>query len=77
MFNPLIENVRDLSDDDLMERLNNLQKKLGQAAQAGMFNSVAQMQGILAEYQEELNRRHMESIEKGKDKYDKLIDVKK
>ena len=77
MFNPLIENVTELSDDDLMERLNELQKKLGQAASAGMFNSVTQMQGVLAEYQEELSRRHREAIEAGKEKYDELIDIKK
>jgi len=77
MFNPLIENVTELSDDDLMERLNELQKKLGQAASAGMFNSVAQMQGVLAEYQEEMSRRHREAIEKGKEKYNELIDIKK
>lgn len=77
MFNPLLENVRELSDDDLMERLNDLQKKMTQASRAGMFNSIAQMQTVLAEYQEEMSRRHREAIEKGKDKYDELIDIKK
>ena len=50
---------------------------MSQAASAGMFNSIAQMQVVLAEYQEELNRRHRETIEKGKDKYEELIDIKK
>jgi len=77
MFNPLLGNVRDLSDDDLMEKISTLQKKMSQAASAGMFNSIAQMQVVLAEYQEELNRRHRETIEKGKDKYEELIDIKK
>jgi hypothetical protein len=77
MFNPLIEKVSDLSDDDLMEKLNSLQKKLSQAASAGMFNSVIQIQVILQEYQEEMSRRHRAAIDKDKDKYDDLIDVKK
>jgi predicted transcriptional regulator len=77
MFNPLIEKVSDLSDDDLMEKLNSLQKKLSQAASAGMFNSVNQIQVILQEYQEEMSRRHRAAIDEGKDKYDDLIDVKK
>ncbi len=77
MFNPLIEKVSDLSDDDLMEKLNSLQKKLSQAASAGMFNSVNQIQVVLQEYQEEMSRRHRAAIDKGKDKYDDLIDVKK
>lgn len=77
MFNPLLENVRELSDDDLMERLNELQKKMTQASRAGMFNSISQMQTILAEYQEEMSRRHREAIDKGKDKYEELIDIKK
>ena len=77
MFNPLIEKVSDLSDDDLMEKLNSLQKKLSQAASAGMFNSVIQIQVILQEYQEEMSRRHRAAIDEGKDKYDDLIDVNK
>jgi hypothetical protein len=77
MFNPLIEKVSDLSDDDLMEKLNSLQKKLSQAASAGMFNSVNQIQVVLQEYQEEMSRRHRAAIDEGKDKYDDLIDVKK
>lgn len=77
MFNPLLGNVRDLSDDDLMEKISTLQKKMSQAASSGMFNSVEQLRVVLSEHQEELNRRHRETIEKGKDKYEELIDIKK
>lgn len=77
MFNPLLGNVRELSDDDLMEKLTEIQKKMSHAARAGMFNSVVQMQSILDEYREEMNRRHKEAIDKGKNNYDDLIDVSK
>ena len=50
MFNPLVENLTKLKDEELLEKVNEIQKKLGQAASAGMFTSVSQMNIILNEY---------------------------
>ena len=57
--------------------LNELNTKMRQASQAGMFGAINQMVVVLNEYQEEMNRRHQQSLEDGKEKYDELIDVNK
>ena len=77
MFNPLVENLTDLSDEKLLEKVNEIQQKLGQAASAGMFTSVSQMSIILNEYQAEMNNRYLRKIEEHKETYDDLIDVNK
>lgn len=77
MFNPLVENLTDLSDEKLMEKVNEIQQKLGQAASAGMFTSVNQMSIILNEYQTEMNNRYLKKLEEHKETYDDLIDVNK
>jgi hypothetical protein len=77
MFNPLVTGITDLSDDELIAKVNELNTKMRQAGQAGMFSAINQMVVILNEYQEEVNRRHQKSMEEGKEKYDELIDVNK
>ena len=77
MFNPLVTGVTELSDDELLGEINELNTKMRQASQAGMFGAINQMVVVLNEYQEEMNRRHQQSLEDGKEKYDELIDVNK
>ena len=77
MYNPLITGISDLSDDELLGKINELNTKMSQASQAGMFNVVNQMIVVINEYQEEMTRRHAKSMEEGKEKYDELIDVNK
>jgi hypothetical protein len=77
MYNPLVTGVTDLSDDELLAKINELNSKMGQASSAGMFSAINQMVVILNEYQEEMTRRHAKSMEEGKEKYDELIDVNK
>jgi len=77
MFNPLVTGVTELSDDELLGKINELNTKMRQASQAGMFGAINQMVVVLNEYQEEMNRRHQQSLEDGKEKYDELIDVNK
>jgi predicted transcriptional regulator len=77
MYNPLVTGITDLSDDELLAKINELNSKMGQASSAGMFSAINQMVVILNEYQEEMTRRHAKSMEEGKEKYDELIDVNK
>ena len=77
MFNPLVTGMTELSDDELLAKVNDLNTKMRQASQAGMFGAINQMVVVLNEYQEEMNRRHQKSLEDGKEKYDELIDVNK
>ena len=77
MFNPLITGIADLSDEELLAKINDLQSKMNKAGSAGMFSSIHQIQSILHEFQEEMNRRHIKNLEENKDKYQELIDVNK
>ena len=77
MFNPLLEGISELSDDQLLGKINELNTKMRQASQAGMYSAIGQITVVLNEYQEEMNRRHQKSLEEGKEKYDELIDVNK
>ena len=77
MFNPLLGNMSEFSDEQLLGKINELNTKMSQASQAGMFSAVNQMIIILNEYQEEMSRRHTLSLEEHKEKYDELIDVNK
>ena len=77
MFNPLVTGLADLSDEELLEKVNDLQSKMNKAGSAGMFSSIHQIQTVLFEYREEMTRRHAISMEEGKEKYDELIDVNK
>lgn len=77
MFNPLVTGISDLSDDELLDKINEMNTKMRQASQAGMFGAINQMVVVLDEYQEEMHRRHAKSMEEGKEKYDELIDVNK
>lgn len=77
MFNPLITDLTDLSDEDLTEKVNDINNKIRQAARAGMFTSVSQMNIILNEYQSEMNGRYLKKLEEHQEKFDDLIDVNK
>ena len=77
MFNPLVTGMTELSDEELLAKVNDLNTKMRQASQAGMFGAINQMVVVLNEYQEEVNRRHQKSLEEGAEKYDELIDVNK
>lgn len=77
MFNPLLEGMNDLTDEQLLAKINELHTKMRQASQAGMYSAIGQMTVVVNEYQEEMNRRHAISLEEGKEKYDELIDVNK
>lgn len=77
MFNPLLEGMSELSDDQLLGKINELNTKMRQASQAGMYSAISQITVVLNEYQEEMNRRHQKALEEGAEKFDELIDVNK
>ena len=77
MFNPLIENLSKLSDDELLTKINELQQRMSQASAAGMFSAVQQINILLNEYREENHARYTKKLEEHKENYDELIDVNK
>ena len=77
MFNPLLEGMSELSDDQLLGKINELNTKMRQASQAGMYSAIGQITVVLNEYQEEMNRRRQKALEEGTEKFDELIDVNK
>ena len=77
MYNPLVTGITDLTDDELLSKVNELNTKMRQASQAGMYTAIGQITVVLNEYQEEMNRRHQKALEEGTEKFDELIDVNK
>ena len=79
MYNPLVGSLRELSLEELIKKINDLQSKLGQSNRFGNFHLANQIRATLSMYQEEYQRRMAEEAEKAKN--NKLIkdkvDVKK
>jgi len=65
-MHPLIGKLDDLSIDDLISKINELQKKLGQSSRFGNFQMVNQIRSALSNYQEEYQKRLAEESEKAK-----------
>lgn len=64
MFHPLIGNLTDISLEDLISKINELQKKYGQAARFGNHHMANQIRAALATYQEEYQKRMVAEAEK-------------
>ena len=66
MFHPLIGNLKDVSLEDIISKINELQKKYGQSARFGNHQMANQIRSALATYQEEYQKRMVEESEKAK-----------
>lgn len=79
MFNPLIDNLSKLKDDDIESKIQDLTKKYYLAAKSGQGNICAQIVAILNMLNDELktrNRKRLEDLEKNSDKnLDELINI--
>lgn len=82
MFHPLGNNLRELKDEELQKKYGDLMKRLNQALRTGPTTIIPQLQLLLADYQEELNRRQQvafeEMMKKAKDSgkdFDGIIDI--
>jgi hypothetical protein len=79
MFHPLAPDVSGLTDDELFNKINEINNKISIAWRSGSGSVVPQMQMILSHYQEEAQRRHskkLEEMEKNSKGFKNIIDIK-
>lgn len=79
MFHPLAPDLKDLKDDELYAKINEINNKMNAAWRMGSNGLVTQMQMLLNHYQQELaerNRRKLEDMEKSGKNFTKIIDIK-
>jgi len=77
MFHPFEEDVKELTDTQLTERISELSKKYTTAARLGKGELLTQLQTFVIIYRDEIRRRAMESKLKANDDkdLDQLINV--
>jgi hypothetical protein len=85
MNHPLAPNLRGLKDEELQTKYNDLLKRYNQAYRFGPVSIIPQLQMLLGDYQEELNRRNQVLMDELSEKLDKqnggkgikgIIDIK-
>ena len=57
-MNPLVEDLTKKSLDDLLKTVNDLHKKMAWLARMGNAPVLNQMRGVVAMYQDEINKRY-------------------
>lgn len=75
MFHPLEENLRDLNDQELDKKLNELTKKYHQVARLGYNDVLTQLETFVTIYKNEISRRHQEKLSHSQKNLDKIINV--
>lgn len=79
MFHPLAPDLSGLSDDQLYEKINELNKRMNQAFRLGGAEAFRQMQMLMYNYQQELqtrNKAKLDAMAKQNPGWDKIIDIK-
>jgi hypothetical protein len=74
MFNPLVENVRELKDTDLENKIQELSRKYHMAARMMSGSVPMQIAVVLESYREELARRQAEAMKVLAQKSDKNLE---
>ena len=77
-MHPLGSDLSKLTDHELQEKHSELIKKLSQSHRLGYGSMVGQLNMLLADYQEEQQRRNrvmMEELAKNNPKFDGTIDI--
>lgn len=67
-MHPLVNNLSELSDDDLMIKTNDLSNRLHKASRFGYADAAQQLNMILEEYHWEQRRRHEKMLQELADK---------
>jgi len=65
-MNPLVEDLTKKSLDDLLKTVNDLHKKMAWLARMGNAPVLNQMRGVVAMYQDEINKRYRAEAEAAK-----------
>ena len=78
MFNPFVQNLNELSDRDLDEKISELTRKFYASQRLGNFDLLTQVSTILTMYKEERSKRYYEKLKQQMDgDLDQLINVNK
>lgn len=62
MYHPLLQNLAEIKDGELEEKINELGRKYSIAARTGMNDVLPQLSSIIEAYRTELQRRQQESL---------------
>lgn len=77
-MHPLVQNLEELSNEELHKKYNDLMAKFNQAHRFGPSSVIPQMQMILENYRFEMdkrNRKALEEMEQKNDKFKGIIDI--
>ena len=79
MFNPLLEDPTDLSDQDLNQKISEINKKISFALKSNNTNMYNQLLLVHESYKQEQSERHRKKMEellknKGAD-FDDILDI--
>jgi hypothetical protein len=79
MFHPLAPDLSNLKDDEIYDKINDLNRKMSQAWRLGSNDAIQQLQMLLRHYQEEAsnrNRKKLQELEERSKSFNKIIDIK-
>lgn len=78
-MHPLTPDLTGLSMEDLMAKYNDLTKKYAQANRTGTWQVMSQMQMLMEDYKNEINRRQQKLLDEVNSKnnnFKNIIDIK-
>lgn len=71
-MHPLGNNLTNLSDDELHNKLSELNKRYVQAFRIGPFQIIPQLQMLIEDYNAEVARRNAKKMQEMQEKFDKV-----
>ncbi len=75
MFHPLVNDLSDLKDNEIEEKLLDLNKKYYAAARMGSRDLLTQLSTLITMYREELRIRYAKKNQQDDDELGQLINV--
>jgi uncharacterized membrane protein (DUF106 family) len=70
-MHPLSNNLSGLSDDELHNKLNELNKRFMQAYRIGPAQIIPQIQMLIEDYNAEISKRNAKKMQEMQDRFDK------
>ena len=71
-MHPLINDLSKLTDDELHNKLSELNKRFVQAYRIGPFQIIPQLQMLIEDYNAEVGRRNAKKMQEMQEKFDKI-----
>lgn len=71
-MHPLINDLSKLTDDELHNKLSELNKRFVQAYRIGPFQIIPQLQMLIEDYNAEVGRRNAKKMQEMQEKFDKV-----